>query len=587
MVFTAFNASRPATHVTKHPALLNDRTAWNKLFRRTFWDEHGFRWPEGVLYEDIPVTLPAHVLARAVDVIREPVYLWRARVGDSTSITQRRTETRAIRDRFSAVDGVSRFMAERGEDDLKARYDRSVAEQDLKYFLQQLDEADDEFRSLFLELVNDYFDRARPDVFDDLPALGRLKWHLVRRWLMPELLEVLRFEHAGEIAWTPVVRRGRKLYGDYPFRGDEDLGIPDEIYRLGKDELPMPARIEDVWWDGDVLRLKGYAYIAFQELPTEKSGRIRLTLEESGHPDSVIPLELHRVRRPDVTEVAPDGVTNYDGSGWEAALPVSALRHRGKFRTGNWRLRLEVRAKGVTRRRWLSGTNPGRAKRPGWRIVDGARIVPTTQAGNFGVEISTTPAEVEDIRVDGTVLELTGTLHGRRFDPATASLRAARDDGTSSLELPVATGGSSSGGSTPFVARVDISSLGNDEDVDETLAHGRDLGDGDVWSLSLLPEADGARISLSAGSGMPQPRLTRATPRCWCTSPAGGAHRSSAGTRARRWRASPGRTTARSRSPAGTPRPVAPRPSCCSAPRTGPSRSPFRCRVMATRSPRG
>ena len=506
MVFTAFNASRPATHVTKHPALLNDRTAWNKLFRRTFWDEHGFRWPEGVLYEDIPVTLPAHVLARAVDVIREPVYLWRARVGDSTSITQRRTETRAIRDRFSAVDGVSRFMAERGEDDLKARYDRSVAEQDLKYFLQQLDEADDEFRSLFLELVNDYFDRARPDVFDDLPALGRLKWHLVRRWLMPELLEVLRFEHAGEIAWTPVVRRGRKLYGDYPFRGDEDLGIPDEIYRLGKDELPMPARIEDVWWDDDVLRLKGYAYIAFQELPTEKSGRIRLTLEESGHPDSVIPLELHRVRRPDVTEVAPDGVTNYDGSGWEAALPVSALRHRGKFRTGNWRLRLEVRAKGVTRRRWLSGTNPGRAKRPGWRIVDGARIVPTTQAGNFGVEISTTPAEVEDIRVDGTVLELTGTLHGRRFDPATASLRAARDDGTSSLELPVATGGSSSGGSTPFVARVDISTLGNDEDVDETLAHGRDLADGDVWSLSLLPEADGARISLSAGSEMPQPR---------------------------------------------------------------------------------
>ena len=226
MVFTAFNASRPGTHVTKHPALLNDRTAWNKLFRRTFWDEHGFRWPEGVLYEDIPVTLPAHVLARAVDVIREPVYLWRARVGDSTSITQRRTETRAIRDRFAAVDGVSRFMAERGEDDLKARYDRSVAEQDLKYFLQQLDEADDEFRALFLDLVNDYFDRARPDVFDDLPALGRLKWHLVRRRLMPELLEVLRFEHAGEIAWTPVVRRGRKLYGDYPFRGDEDLADP-------------------------------------------------------------------------------------------------------------------------------------------------------------------------------------------------------------------------------------------------------------------------------------------------------------------------------------------------------------------------
>ena len=323
--FTAFNAARPGTHVTKHPALLNDRTAWNKLFRRTFWDEHGFRWPEGVLYEDIPVTLPAHVLARAVDVIREPVYLWRARVGDSTSITQRRTETRAIRDRFSAVDGVSRFMAERGEDDLKARYDRSVAEQDLKYFLQQLDEADDEFRDLFLDLVNDYFDRA---------AAGRLRRPARTRPPQVAPGAAPPDARAARGAAVRARRRDRLDPGGAPRpqalrrlpvprrRGPRDPGRAST--GSARTSCRCRARIEDVWWDGDVLRLKGYAYIAFQELPTEKSGRIRLTLEESGHPDSVIPLEVRRVRRPDVTEAAPDGVTNYDGSGWEAAVPVSA-----------------------------------------------------------------------------------------------------------------------------------------------------------------------------------------------------------------------------------------------------------------------
>ncbi|MGZ4610352.1 MAG: glycosyltransferase family 2 protein, partial [Actinomycetes bacterium] len=45
MVASAFNATRLKTHVTKHPALLNDRTAWNKLWRRDFWTAHGFRWP--------------------------------------------------------------------------------------------------------------------------------------------------------------------------------------------------------------------------------------------------------------------------------------------------------------------------------------------------------------------------------------------------------------------------------------------------------------------------------------------------------------------------------------------------------------
>jgi CDP-glycerol glycerophosphotransferase len=47
-----FDRSRLKTHITRFPALVNDRTAWNKLFRRSFWDEHGFRFPEGVYYED-------------------------------------------------------------------------------------------------------------------------------------------------------------------------------------------------------------------------------------------------------------------------------------------------------------------------------------------------------------------------------------------------------------------------------------------------------------------------------------------------------------------------------------------------------
>ena len=42
------------------------------------------RFPEGVLHEDIPVTLPAHVMAGSVDVLAEPVYHWRIR-GDGAA----------------------------------------------------------------------------------------------------------------------------------------------------------------------------------------------------------------------------------------------------------------------------------------------------------------------------------------------------------------------------------------------------------------------------------------------------------------------------------------------------------------------
>ncbi|HEU4912554.1 MAG TPA: CDP-glycerol glycerophosphotransferase family protein [Actinomycetes bacterium] len=508
MVTSAFTATRLRTHVSKHPALLNDRTAWNKVFRRSFWTQNSFRWPEGVLYEDIPVTLPAHVLAKSVDVLRQPIYLWRARVGDSTSITQRRTEPRAIRDRTRAVDGVSRFMAEQGQHELKKKYDRAVAEQDLRYFLQQLDAGDDAFRALFLDLVNDFFDRAAPDVFDHLPAIDRLKWHLVRRRLMPELLEVLRFEKSGELGWTPVIRKGRRFWGDYPFRGDAQLAIPDDIYRLDRDELPLRARIEDIYWDGDDLRLTGFAYISFLDLSKPGSTRIRLTLEESGHPESVVALTVRNTHRPDVTQAAPDGVTNYDWSGFEASVPVESLRHRGRFRNGQWRLRVEVRSHGITRRRWLAGTAPGRASRPPLHTVEGARLIPTTEAGHFALEVSTMPAHVDTVRVDGDVLEMYGALHGRALDPATAQIRLARQDGAATLHYPVAAGGPEGPDGRPFLFRVPLQELLTRRDVGDLVAGAEDRGDGIVWEPSLLPDGTGGRIPLAATDGVPEPRLT-------------------------------------------------------------------------------
>jgi CDP-glycerol glycerophosphotransferase len=68
-----FARTRLKTHVTRDRSLLADRTAWNKLFRRSFWQAHGWRFPEGRYNEDIPVILRAHFAARSVDVLEDPV----------------------------------------------------------------------------------------------------------------------------------------------------------------------------------------------------------------------------------------------------------------------------------------------------------------------------------------------------------------------------------------------------------------------------------------------------------------------------------------------------------------------------------
>jgi len=226
-----FLRRRYRTHVASFRWLLSDRMAQNKLWRRSFWEEHDLRFPEGVLHEDIPVVLPAHFLARTVDVIAKPVYLYREREEGEPSITQRRTELRTLRDRMHAVEQVRAFLVGQGPPGSRRWYDESVVEEDLRYHLDALPEGDDTYREAFLDVATAFLERAGADVERNLPAIQRLKWHLVRRRLLPELLEVLRFEATALHTRPRTVIRGR-LYGDYPFLRDPGLGIPRDVYRL-------------------------------------------------------------------------------------------------------------------------------------------------------------------------------------------------------------------------------------------------------------------------------------------------------------------------------------------------------------------
>jgi CDP-glycerol glycerophosphotransferase len=210
-------------------ALLADRVAWNKLFRRSFWDEHGLRFPEGVRNEEIPVMLPAHALARSVDVLADVVYVWRSRSEGPPSGTQRRLEQHAIRRRLEAMQEVRDFLTARGLHTLRRRYDERVVGDDLRYYIDQYERLDDKTREFFAGAAEAYLQRGTPGVIDLLAPIQRLKWHLVLQRRTPELLEVLRFEREDLDGARPV-RVGWRWYADYPFREDPRLAIPASVY---------------------------------------------------------------------------------------------------------------------------------------------------------------------------------------------------------------------------------------------------------------------------------------------------------------------------------------------------------------------
>jgi CDP-glycerol glycerophosphotransferase (TagB/SpsB family)/glycosyltransferase involved in cell wall biosynthesis len=351
----AFAETRMKTHVTKYRPLIADRTAWNKLWRRSFWDRHGFRFPEGRLFEDSPVTVPAHFLASSVDVIADPVYHWRIREDGELSITQRRLDPRSLRDRMTAIEEVSEQLAAKGPRGAKRWYDESVVADDLRYYVNALEGADDEYLALFMDRVNAFLDRASDRIFKPLPAIERLKWHLVRRRLVPELLEVLRFQKQ-DLGRTPPVRVRGKWYGDYPFRTDTRLRVPRSVYRL-KGELWVRAGLDGLRQVGDKLELSGHAYITGIGAASEDGQRVSLSVLRPGRLRRIrlritaVRLRTRTTHRPDVAANARQALCDLSWCGFEATLDPRDLRRLGRPADGKWELYVTVLAGGVRRRR--------------------------------------------------------------------------------------------------------------------------------------------------------------------------------------------------------------------------------------------
>jgi len=477
----AFARERLRTHITDHPALVADRLASNKLFRRSFWDGHGLRFPEGVRNEDIPVVMPAHYLARSVDVVAETVYLWRRREGGDLSGTQRRSGEKALRDRVNAVDHVSRFLADREMTEAKLVYDTSVVGNDLRYFLDILDSADDETRGLFLELVNDFLDRADPRALEQPVAIERLKWQLVRRRALPELLEVLRFQDE-DLEETPPLRRLGGWFGDYPYRRDRRLGISRSVYRLDE-ELDLEARIEDVRWEGETLRIEGYAYIAMIGAARRRTQKIEVLARRTGSEDKPIRLRTTRVHRPDVTAAAAQEFVSLDWSGFVARLDAKTLRHRSGWRRGNWELAVRVRARGVVREAHELRPAPLHAAQVAELPARDAHVrAGLNQGRRLLLRVQLRRALVRSYVLDERVLQLegdAGAITGEEI-----ALQLSRRDGTATLEYPVRLERASDGAS--FLGRVPLDDLAAAVDVGERAAvQTEEQGDAVAWDVYL------------------------------------------------------------------------------------------------------
>ncbi|RAJ32836.1 CDP-glycerol glycerophosphotransferase [Kitasatospora sp. SolWspMP-SS2h] len=450
-------ANRRGTHITKFDKLIYDRTVWNKLFRRSFWDYYFIEFPEGVLYEDSWVNMFAHFRAVKVDTITDVVYYWRRRDGAAApSITQRYHEVGNLRDRVDAVLSVSRFLGghrSRTFAESKRKYDLACLTSDLMLHLKALPDGDEEYRESFVTWANEFLDEAGEDLIGELPAEARVKWLLVRRRKLQELLDVVEFERRG--GPIPVQRRLHR-YLQYPTLGDRSLGIDRKAYRLGK-ELSLHGSIEAVRWEGERLEFSGSAYIRFLNVHKRHMSIKALALRNKKQ-DRMLLVPARTVYAPQATEHSGQSRYCYDWSGFTAGFDTNRLQHKGQWVEGTWDVAAGVLSRGLLRYRGLDRGSVGSAANPPYRYVDkNTRVLPLFVNNRLKLRVEIVRCRITGHRITGEHLELRGVHLGPTV-PASGQLRLVSLGGAGRVQAPVRFTPGGEGWCT-FTARVPLRSL--------------------------------------------------------------------------------------------------------------------------------
>jgi CDP-glycerol glycerophosphotransferase len=185
---------RAAETVASHPELLGDVFAWNKLFRRDFWEGAGLAWPEGIRYEDQPTTTAAYVAARRFGVVPDVVYHWRIRY-DGTSITQQRSSLDDLRDRWATKRMSLATVEAYGSAGVTTVFVDRVLAGDLHRYFVEIPGCSDAWWDLLVAGVRELWGE-RSLVHSGLPPVHRLTGWLVEQGRRAEAVAVMEYAAA-------------------------------------------------------------------------------------------------------------------------------------------------------------------------------------------------------------------------------------------------------------------------------------------------------------------------------------------------------------------------------------------------------
>ncbi|MFI9784817.1 CDP-glycerol glycerophosphotransferase family protein [Kitasatospora sp. NPDC051984] len=487
-----FAATRLRTHITEIPALVTDRTAWNKVYRRSFFDQAGVLYPEGILYEDAPVSVPHHYLARRVDVLAEPIYHWREREVGEMSITQMKTNPKGVIDRVKSMELVRDWLGKQSDPKFRKylhSYDENNLVEEIPMFFGSVLEGDPEYNAAYLESVGRLLRAIGPDQVRKLRAPLKLKYHLTLQGRLAELIEQLRFEKDSNGA-APA-RGLLRPYADYPFLRGGRKSVPADVLRLSN-ALVMRSRVYEARWSGGRLQLTGHAFP--EHLGAEnKHDMVKALVLREAKGRRVVAVPTRAEFSPEATASSPHDLYSCDWAGFSATIDPQRLKHRGEWKDGSWRVLVAGAGKGgVYKGRVSVGWHDRAEYAPVHWVEDDVRVVPWQRDGHLLLRVERVRARATSVSAEGGTLELRGLVRSGA-DLAGAELRLKHVESERDVFVPLDLG-VPAGRDLPFTAHVRVAELTAVREAWNALDPTAEKRTRDRWDLEL---------KLTDGTGLP------------------------------------------------------------------------------------
>ncbi|WP_182525553.1 CDP-glycerol glycerophosphotransferase family protein [Nocardioides dongkuii] len=414
------------TDLAAAPVAVTDLGIGNRMFRTDFWVSSGLRFrPERPNGAD--VALESYAKADRFDLLAEDTYE-PTRRRDGVSVGAMVEVLTGLEDWVRDHERTWRELERLDLPDARDWWLWGVLDTAIQPFLADAERASDEQWSRLREHVLLLLRSAGEQAWTSLSAESRVRLWLVqadRRRELEELVLARLFERGQRP--TDVV--DGVVRAQLPFRGDPEVGVPEDCYVMGEQETPLVVVLRNLrWTSSDRLELELAAYVDHVSLPELPEVQVDLVREGGG---TRVPLEIEQRVDPTVNQTEGRSYQDWSRGAVRAVVDAAALAELARQDADpvRWSLEVRLRTQGLTRRGGVTKIDDRGMAGPLWHghvaaRLHGDRRVGPVRVGAAGFTLEVRPDEgtrLVEARVSGR--RITGTLRSGRADLRSVEVR--------------------------------------------------------------------------------------------------------------------------------------------------------------------